>query len=51
MTFNKIRLVLCCLALFIFTACFSSISLNAQSTTQGSIDGTCLGDPHFSTVE
>ncbi|MGA3101488.1 MAG: TonB-dependent receptor, partial [Terracidiphilus sp.] len=42
MTFNRIRLVLCCLALLILAVCFSSISLNAQSTTQGSIDGTVL---------
>ena len=42
MTFNKLRLVLCCLALIILAAGFSSISLNAQSTTQGSIDGTVL---------
>ena len=42
MTFNRIRLVLCCLALFILAVCVSSASLNAQSSTQGSITGSVL---------
>ena len=42
MTFNRIRLGISCLALLILAACFSSMSSNAQSTTQGSIDGTVL---------
>ena len=42
MTFNKLRLGVRCLALLILAACVSSISLNAQSTTQGSISGSVL---------
>jgi hypothetical protein len=42
MTFSKIRFGVRCLALLILAACFSSISLNAQSTTQGSISGSVL---------
>src|SRR3984957_14887420 len=42
MTFNSLRLGVRCLALLILAACVSSISLNAQSTTQGSIAGTVL---------
>ncbi len=42
MTFQRIRLGIRCLALFILAVCFSSISLNAQSTTQGAISGTVL---------
>jgi len=42
MTFNAIRLGVRCLALLILAACVSSISLNAQSTTQGSIAGSVL---------
>ena len=40
MTFNRLRLGVRYLALLILAACVSSISLNAQSTTQGSIAGT-----------
>jgi Carboxypeptidase regulatory-like domain/TonB-dependent Receptor Plug Domain len=42
MTFNSLRLGVRCLALLILAACVSSISLNAQSTTQGSISGSVL---------
>jgi outer membrane receptor protein involved in Fe transport len=42
MTFNRIRLGVRFLALFILAACFGSMSLVAQSTTQGSIAGTVL---------
>ena len=42
MTFNSLRLGVRCLALLILAACVSSISLNAQSTTQGSIAGSVL---------
>ena len=42
MTLNKLRLCVRCLAILILAACFSSISLNAQSTTQGSIAGSVL---------
>ena len=42
MTFNKLRFGVRCLALMILAACFSSIYLNAQSTTQGSIAGSVL---------
>ena len=42
MTFNRIRLGISCLALLILAVCFSSKSLNAQSTTQGSIAGSVL---------
>ncbi len=42
MTFNRLRLGVRYLALLILAACVSSITLNAQSTTQGSIDGTVL---------
>ncbi len=42
MTFQRIRLGIRCLALFILAVCFSSISLIAQSTTQGSIAGSVL---------
>jgi outer membrane receptor protein involved in Fe transport len=42
MTFQQIRRGTRCLALFILAACFSSIALNAQSTTQGSIAGSVL---------
>ncbi len=42
MTFNRIRLGVRCLAFLIVAACFSSMSLVAQSTTQGSIAGTVL---------
>ncbi len=50
MTLNKIRLVLCCLALFIFAACFCSISLNAQTSTQGAVTGT-VTDPSGAVVQ
>ena len=39
MTFNRLRLGVRYLALLILAACVSSVSLNAQSTTQGSIAG------------
>jgi carboxypeptidase family protein len=42
MTFNSLRLGVRCLALLILAACVSSIALNAQSTTQGSIAGSVL---------
>jgi hypothetical protein len=42
MKFNALRLGVRCLALLILAACVSSISLNAQSTTQGSIAGSVL---------
>ncbi len=42
MTFNRLRLGVCYLALLILAACVSSISLNAQSSTQGSIAGTVM---------
>jgi outer membrane receptor protein involved in Fe transport len=42
MMFNRLRLGVRYLALLILAACVSSISLSAQSTTQGSIDGTVL---------
>ncbi len=42
MTFQRIRLGIRCLALVFLAACFSSISLNAQSSTQGSIAGSVL---------
>src|SRR5580704_2351578 len=42
MTFNSLRFGVRCLALVILAACVSSISLNAQSTTQGSIAGSVL---------
>lgn len=49
MTFRRIRLALACLALFLFAACFTSVTLNAQSTTQGSIAGT-VTDPSGAVV-
>jgi outer membrane receptor protein involved in Fe transport len=42
MTLNRLRLGVCYLALLILAACVSSITLNAQSTTQGSIAGSVL---------
>lgn len=42
MTINILRVGVRCLALFILAACISSISLRAQSTTQGSIAGSVL---------
>ncbi|MGD0158346.1 MAG: carboxypeptidase regulatory-like domain-containing protein [Terracidiphilus sp.] len=42
MTLNRFRLCVRCLAILILAACFSSITLNAQSTTQGSISGTIM---------
>ena len=42
MTFNRLRLGACYLALLILAACVSSIYLSAQSTTQGSIAGSVL---------
>src|ERR1039458_8987565 len=42
MTFNRLRLGVRYLALLILTACISSVSLNAQSSTQGSITGSVL---------
>ena len=42
MIFRLIRLAVRCLALFIFALCISSMGLNAQSTTQGSIAGTVM---------
>jgi outer membrane receptor protein involved in Fe transport len=42
MTFNRVRLGVRYLALLILAACVSSITLNSQSTTQGSIAGTVL---------
>ncbi len=42
MTLYRLRLGIRYLALLILTACISSISLNAQSSTQGSISGSVL---------
>jgi outer membrane receptor protein involved in Fe transport len=42
MTLDRFRLVVRCLAILILTACFSSIGLKAQSTSQGSIAGSVL---------
>ena len=42
MTFNRLRLGVRYLALLIFAACVGSVSLHAQSTTQGSISGSVL---------
>ena len=42
MTFNRLRVGVRYLALLILAACVSSVSLNAQSTTQGSIAGSVL---------
>ena len=44
MRFNRIRLGLFASALFVVALCLSSVVLNAQSTTQGSIAGT-VTDP------
>ena len=44
MRFNRIRLGLFASALFVVALCLSSVALNAQSTTQGSIAGT-VTDP------
>jgi outer membrane receptor protein involved in Fe transport len=46
---SRIRLGLIVLALFAITACVGSVSLIAQSTTQGSISGTVL-DPSGAVV-
>jgi len=42
MTFHRIGLAVRCLALFILAACLGSLSISAQSTTQGAISGTVL---------
>lgn len=44
MTFHRIRLGLCALALFILTACLGPVTLNAQTSTQGGVTGTVV-DP------
>ncbi|MGD0481973.1 MAG: TonB-dependent receptor [Terracidiphilus sp.] len=46
---NRIRLGFVCLALFIFALCVSSVVLNAQTSTQGSIAGTVF-DPSGAVV-
>src|ERR1039458_2725542 len=47
MTFNRLRLGVRYLALLILTACISSVSLNAQSSTQGDRKSTRLNSSHL----
>ncbi|MGA2349523.1 MAG: TonB-dependent receptor [Terracidiphilus sp.] len=49
MTMNRIRFGILCLALFTFCICSESVSLYAQTSTEGSITGTVL-DPSGAAV-